>query len=541
MLFVFLSPQAFAQDIDSLKLALKNAKHDTTRCNILNEMIEAENDDKVWPLYNDQLLKLCEHNLAKKTSLKTFYLKHLADALNNIGFLAQQQGEIPKSLEYYHKSLQLREEIKDKKGIAESLNNIGGVYLNQGDNPKALDYYHKSLQLQEEIKDKKGIALSLNNIGYIYDNQGDISMALEFHHKSLQLKEEIKDKNGIAMSLINIGVIYMNQGNNPKALDYLYKSLQLQEEIMDKKGMALSLNNIGVIYDNQGDISKALEFHHKSLQLKEEIKDKKGIAMSLNNIGFIYDHQGDPSVTASKEASLRAGKTKALEYYHKSLQLQEEIKDKKGIAQSLNNIADAMLKKGLVGKALEFAILNLQTAKELGYPESIKNAASTLKKIYQKQHNFKEAFVMYELEIQMRDSIVNEANKKASIQKQFQYEYEKKTAADSVVNAKANEIKNAQIAQQQAELKAKRNQQYGLYGGLVLVLAFAGFMYNRFKVTQKQKVVIEQQKAVVEKAHVLLEEKNEEILSSIRYAKRIQDALLTSQKYIERNINRLKN
>src|SRR3989304_4103311 len=109
---------------------------------------------------------------------------------------------------------------------------------------------------------------------------------------------------------------------------------------------------------------------------------------------------------------------------------------------------------------------------------------------------------MYELEIQMSDSINNEANKKASIQKQFQYEYEKKAAADSVANAKANEIKNAQIAQQHAELKAKRNQQYGLYGGMILVIAFAGFMYNRFKVTQKQKVVIEQQKAVVEKAHV---------------------------------------
>jgi len=38
-----------------------------------------------------------------------------------------------------------------------------------------------------------------------------------------------------------------------------------------------------------------------------------------------------------------------------------------------------------------------------------------------------------------------------------------------------------------------------------------------------------------------LEVKHEEILASIRYAKRIQDALLTSQKYIERNINRLKN
>ncbi|HRN43028.1 MAG TPA: hypothetical protein PK649_13290, partial [Vicingus sp.] len=56
----------------------------------------------------------------------------------------------------------------------------------------------------------------------------------------------------------------------------------------------------------------------------------------------------------------------------------------------------------------------------------------------------------------------------------------------------------------------------------------------RFKITQKQKLEIEL-------AHQQLEEKNEEIIASIRYAKRIQDALLTSQKYIERNINRLKN
>ena len=37
----------------------------------------------------------------------------------------------------------------------------------------------------------------------------------------------------------------------------------------------------------------------------------------------------------------------------------------------------------------------------------------------------------------------------------------------------------------------------------------------------------------------LVEEKQKEILDSIRYAKRIQTALITSEKYIERNINRL--
>ena len=37
----------------------------------------------------------------------------------------------------------------------------------------------------------------------------------------------------------------------------------------------------------------------------------------------------------------------------------------------------------------------------------------------------------------------------------------------------------------------------------------------------------------------MIEEKQKEILDSIHYAKRIQTALLTSEKYIERNLNKL--
>ncbi|PJA09903.1 MAG: hypothetical protein COX70_00450 [Flavobacteriales bacterium CG_4_10_14_0_2_um_filter_32_8] len=60
------------------------------------------------------------------------------------------------------------------------------------------------------------------------------------------------------------------------------------------------------------------------------------------------------------------------------------------------------------------------------------------------------------------------------------------------------------------------------------------FVLRTLSLTRKQKAIIEKQKELVE-------EKNNEILASIRYAKRIQDALMTSQKYIERNIKRLKN
>jgi PAS domain S-box-containing protein len=56
---------------------------------------------------------------------------------------------------------------------------------------------------------------------------------------------------------------------------------------------------------------------------------------------------------------------------------------------------------------------------------------------------------------------------------------------------------------------------------------------------EKQKQVIEEQKALVEKAYAQLQEKNKEVMDSIYYAKRIQAALITSEKYIESVFNRL--
>ena len=55
-----------------------------------------------------------------------------------------------KAIEYYQKSLEIKEEIKGEQSldVATSLNGIGWVYSNlksKDDYPKALDYYTKSL------------------------------------------------------------------------------------------------------------------------------------------------------------------------------------------------------------------------------------------------------------------------------------------------------------------------------------------------------------------------------------------------------------
>lgn len=441
--------------IDSLKQELKTAKHDTIKLQVLSMLIESENNEEVWPKYNEQMRRLAERLLAAENNvLVTKIAKtYLSEAFNNIGFIYDNQGNIAKALENYGKGLRIREEIGDKVGIAISLNNIGYIFTNQEDNSKALEYFLRSLEIQKEIGHKRGIALSLNNIGFIYDEQGDSSKALKYHYESLRTREEIKDKSGIAMSLGNLGFHYKKYGNYLKALEFYNRSYKVYQEIDDKQGMARLLYSIGSIYLAQQKLTEAQKHFQKSYQL----------------------------------------------------------------------------------------------SKELGYPSVIENAASGLKEVYEKQKNYKLAYQYYKEEIEMRDSIQNEENYKVSVQQKSKYEYEKKAATDSIANAKEKEIKDAEIAQQQAEIKAKRNQQYGLIGGLILVVIFAGFVYNRLKVTQQQKRIIEiqkieveQQKQIVEKQKELVEEKQDEILASIRYAKRIQDALLTSQGYIERNIKRLR-
>lgn len=439
------------------------------------------------------------------------YKKGLSTALNDIGYLYSEQGDLDKALEYYLRSMKLNEELGDKKSLALSFNNVASIYETQGKVKEAFDHYGKGLKIYEELKDRNGSAILLNNIGYLYNQQGRVPEALEFYHRSLKIREAMSDKEGMAASLNNIGAIYSSQGQLDEALKYYQRGLKLREEIGNKSGIALMHNNIGKIYQKKGEIEKALENYSRSLKVREEMGDKPGISSSLNSMASIYIKQKNPG--------------KAMECYKRSLALREEIGDKEAIASSLYLVGKLMVSQKKWNEAYTYASRSLGIAQELGFPKEIMDASRLLSDIHAARGEGMKALDMHKLYIQMRDSINNIETQKAAVSNQLKYEYDKKAAADSVAFAKEKEVKDAELAKRHAELKAKKNQQYALLGGLGLVLLFAGFMVNRYKVTQKQKTIIEQQKHVVE-------EKNKEITDSINYAKRIQAAILPPQRVI---------
>ncbi|MEX1191597.1 MAG: tetratricopeptide repeat protein [Brumimicrobium sp.] len=427
--------------------------------------------------------------------------------------LAQGQYDLAKSLGL-------------KKHMGQALNTQGGSFYIRGEFNEAIHYYKKGLKIQKEIDNDSGVANSLGNIGLLYKEQGNYAKAIDYYMQSLSIEKKINDEKNIAASLNNIGVIYLEQNDYDKALKYYFESLEMQRKINHKRGIGYALNNIGNTYKEKGELDEAEKYYSEALETYDKIDEKTGVAHAYTNLSYIYLQNNDIEL--------------ASEYLNKSYIIFKSIDDKKGIALSLVSFSEIAVKKENWSRALIYANKALKLSQETGTASQIKSSSRLLTEIYEKLNEPQKALDMHKLYIKTRDSIQSEKNKKEIIRKEFQFNYEQKVIADSIESAKDNKILEAKLRAQDEQISREKTQRFSLYGGIFLVLTFTGFIYNRFQKTKKQKLIIEEKEMETNKQNieitnqkVLVEAKNEEITDSINYAKRLQNAILPSEKKVK--------
>lgn len=479
--------------LDTTLRRYHQADHDTLKVYELQNLIGGLWDADVLERYVDWAYNYALHKIKtshSKEEIRYFY-EVKADCFHQYAYLAGQMGNNPvKSLEYYQKSIELYKKYSDISLLATPYNNMGDLYIDLGNISKGLEYFNKALKIYEKVNDTDGIATAYNNLGYVYNHQGD----------------------------------------DEKGLEYFQKSLEIRLDIDDKEGISISYNNIGYIYDIRGDSEKGLEYYNKSLNVSKELNDLDGMANTYNNIGSLLLDQGKP--------------TEGLDYYQKGLDLFTQLNDKQGMAISSSLIGDLKLSQGDLVEARKFAERSLKYSNELGFPENIATSAKLLSDVAAKQGKFSEAYDMYRIHVKMRDSIYNDDNKNDALKQQARYEYQKQKALDDEKRLKEKAIAQADHEKKLAiEQEEKEKQQIvtgAAIGILILVVLFLVIVFNRLKVTKQQKSIIEnqkikveQQKKEVEYAHAELEEKNKEITDSIKYAKRIQNAILPPTKLVK--------
>ena len=374
----------------------------------------------------------------------------------------------------------LLESVEHDTARAKLLDKIGTNYYHKSEYKIALDYKTRSLNIYEELGEKKGVAWTAGYIGVIYTQQGNYDQALDYYSRSLNIYEELGDNYGIASTLAYLAAIYGRQGNTEQALDYYSRSLKIHEETGNKKGIAVSLGNIGTCYYYQGNYDQALDYYLKSIKIYERLGNIKilpiSIAGTLNNIGFIYKDQGNYE--------------QALDYFSKSLKICEEAGNNYGIAVSLGNIGDVYCKQNNTEKAISIGEKGLRLALEVGVVATIRDNSTFLFETYQKSGNYKKALEMHQLHIEMRDSIENIEVQKKSLKLKMKLDEQ---ANQHAISQKEQELKSE---------KKIRNLLLGGVGVISLLLIFAinRFLVTRKQkdTITEQKKVVEEQKELVE-------------------------------------------
>lgn len=480
ILFVFALNYCFGQDmkyIDSLQNAYTKASIDTVKIGLLSELSDAwyeSSPDKALEV-NNKIVELVEKAMSSyndQGQKRLFLMK--AAAFNNLGILAMDKGDIMLGLDYYSKSIPMFEKAGNKEYLGNAYNNIGFVYENQGDIERGMEYYFKSLKLREEVGDKRGIGESYNNIAYMYNAQNEKEKALETFLKALSFFEEAGDVQGVSLIHTNVGNIYKNKQLYKEALSSFRKSVSIRLGLNDHKGLSNVYINIGDIYENQKQIDSASYYYNAAL----------------------------------KEAQLAENKTR--------------------IATALQNLASLSLLKGDISKALDYGKESLNLSLELGFPEKIRDSYFILSEVYSAKKDYKLAFESFKSYKLMADSILNDATKQDGIKQQMKYTIDKREL-EVIKEKEQSEFKHKE------EVKRQNWIIYTSIGVLLIVVVFSIFLNNRFRVTRKQKEIIESQKMIVEQQKHIVEEKHKEITDSINYAERIQRALLASENILQSN------
>jgi tetratricopeptide (TPR) repeat protein len=250
-----------------------------------------------------------------------------AQALNNVGYVHFDLGDMKKALHFYDQASHFWQLARDLRGRARVLTALGGVYGYLGEKQKALELHNEALQHFQSIGDLEGKAVAFNGIGYVYEDLGEKQKALEFYSMAHQLFETVGNLAGQGGAIYYVGKMYDSLGNKEKALECYKEGLSLIRRLGDRRFEAHMLKAIGMVYGSSGDKAKALDHFHKALSLSQAAADRREQVYTLNEIGYVYDLLGD--------------KHEALNYYKQALPLSRAVEDRRAETVTLHNIARA--------------------------------------------------------------------------------------------------------------------------------------------------------------------------------------------------------
>ena len=376
-----------------------------------------------------------------------------------------------------------------------------------------LDYLQNSNQL---FKTDSNLRVTKDFFrGYYYNLKGICFYLLNRERECLEnwLKTEkiAKSQNDTSFMLRinnNIAIVYSTTGREKEALKIFTDQKEIYETKKDTAGIITSSINMSTLIKNKDSIILLL---NNALNLAQESSsnDHTDYTNIFANLAGTY-----LDTNSKKTFSLK----KAKSCLDSLILFANEQSDVESKILYYGTISEYYMLKNQYNLALKNAKKGAELSKQmtgLTSPELL----SKLYEIHKKLKNYKKANLYLEEMVENKDSLEKLSAKEDITKYESEKEFEIQQKLDSLKYLDEIKIQQAETKAKEEEIKTQKIIEGVLFVGILLVIGFLGFVYKQLNTTKKQKVVIE--------------EKQQEISDSINYAKRIQDAMMTSSVYLK--------
>ncbi len=420
-------------------------------------------------IYSDSAFRLLERG---------GYIREAAGVLGNLAYYYHQKGEVPKAIEAHYKVWDRAAALRDTKLLYYTMNNLAAVFHEIGLQDSATGFYLRALRYAKALGEPVLEGTTLNNLARIYYDQRLYGDALRYGWRALELRLEQGDTAGAATSFSNLGAYHEGLGQTDSALAMLRQALVLARQSQSISAQAFVISNLARIYMNKQQWDSAYAYLEELLVLRANAPE----AERFRTYAAVMNFYEKKASSMSDPALQRKLYLQALEWHKKAEPFLPFIKD----------------------------------------IDVLRNYYGILYRVYTGLWDYREALRAHEQYVLYRDSLVNRKAQQSAIESRYLYEWQQREKA----------IFQEQLRQEE---RRKRLQIALLFSALLaLGAAIAAWFFQKlYRQTQLQRDVIAQQKQKIEEAYSIIQDQHEELRKSLRYAQRIQKALLPSEEVLQ--------
>lgn len=229
----------------------------------------------------DSVIAITNYHYALAKSKKS--TKEMATALNERSYAYYIKGDLNKSTEILHQSIELFKTINEPKNLAVIQSNLGNIYLEQKEYLKAFNSFNESLITIRHENLKTSEARLLAKIGDIYNKLDELDLAMDYYNDSeiICIAREITKTNQIGLIYLKKSEIYFKKELLDLSIKYAEKAVDELKKSNNKSKRSECYLLLAKSYNKLDKKKKAHDFLDKSLGLNNEINNESKIIEAL--------------------------------------------------------------------------------------------------------------------------------------------------------------------------------------------------------------------------------------------------------------------